>query len=239
LNRDWGYTAYRLGLFSLTPDYVENVYSDNYKQDLVRKGRANLVPWSIDRERRIVRLREPASSGIKFEFPAQPMLGCVGLAPAGDFAPTSGPSGNYGGNLDYNRIGEGSTVILPVSHPGALLFIGDGHALQGDGEATGTGVETSLDVEFTVEVRKKARVGGPRVETADYIISIGSQPEFASSLDRGLQMATSEMARWLVNEYKLEPWAAHLLIGYQAQYDVVTVAGSMALRISKKYLPPK
>jgi acetamidase/formamidase len=239
LNRDWGYTAYRLGLFSLTPDYVENVYSDNYKQDLVRKGRANLVPWSIDRERRIVRLREPASSGIKFEFPAQPMLGCVGLAPAGDFAPTSGPSGNYGGNLDYNRIGEGSTVILPVSHPGALLFIGDGHALQGDGEATGTGVETSLDVEFTVEVRKKARVGGPRVETADYIISIGSQPEFASSLDRGLQMATSEMVRWLVNEYKLEPWAAHLLIGYQAQYDVVTVAGSMALRISKKYLPPK
>jgi acetamidase/formamidase len=130
-------------------------------------------------------------------------------------------------------------VILPVYHPGALLFIGDGHALQGDGEPIGTGVETSFDVELTVDVRKKARVTGPRVENAEYIISIGSQPEFASALDRGVQMATTDMIRWLVNEYGLEPWAAHLLIGYQGRYDIVTVAGSAALRISKKYLPPR
>ena len=93
LNRNWGFTSYRLGLFSLTPDYVENVYSDQYKQDLVRKGSAHLVPWDIDLERKVVRLREPASKRIKLEFPAKPMLGCVGVAPAGDFAPTSGPSG--------------------------------------------------------------------------------------------------------------------------------------------------
>jgi acetamidase/formamidase len=237
LNRNWGFTGYRLGLFSLTPDYVEKIYSDQYKPDLIRKGRANLVPWDIDVKKKTVRLREPVSSKLKLEFPAQPMLGCVGLAPGGDFAPTSGPSGYYGGNLDYNLIGEGSYVTLPVSHPGALLFIGDGHALQADGEPTGTGVETSMDVEFTVEVRKKARVSGPRVETADYIISIGSQPEFASDLNRGLQMATSDMARWLVDDYGLEPWAAHLLIGYQGRYDVVTVAGSMALKIAKQLLP--
>ena len=52
-------------------------------------------------------------------------------------------------------------------------------------------------------------------------------------------MATTDMARWLVNEYQLEPWAAHLLIGYQARYDVVTVMGSMALKIPKKYLPQR
>jgi acetamidase/formamidase len=239
MNRRWGYTNYRLGLFSLMPESVEGLYPNRYKDDLVRQGRNNLVPWEIDLERNTVRLKEPVSQAVKLEFPAKPMLGCVGVAPDGDFAPTSGPSGSYGGNLDYNEICEGSIVMLPVYHPGALLFIGDGHALQGDGEPTGTGVETSMDVEFTVDVRKRARLSGPRAETADHIISIGSQPEFASSLDRALRLATSDMANWLSADYKLEPWAAHLLIGYQARYDVVTVAGSMALKIPKKYLPAR
>ena len=95
----------------------------------------------------------------------------------------------------------------------------------------------SAPQEFTVNLRKKTRLAGPRVENSDYIITIGSQPEFASSLDRALQMATSDMANWLISDYKLEPWAAHLLIGYQGQYHVVTGAGSMALKIPKKHLP--
>ena len=84
---------------------------------------------------------------------------------------------------------------------------------------------------------KKVDISGPRVETKDWLISVGSQPEFASSLDRALQMATTDMVRWLVEDYGIEPWAAHLLIGYQARYDVVTVAGSMALRIPRQRLP--
>lgn len=239
LNRRWGWSAYRLGLFSLTPESIEGLYPNRYKDDLIRPGRNNLVPWDIDLERQTVRLREPVSQVSKLEFPAQPMLGCVGVAPAGDFAPTSTPSGSYGGNLDYNEIGEGATVWLPVYHAGALLFIGDGHALQADGEPTGTGIETSMDVEFTVEVRKRANLTGPRVEVADYIISVGSQPEFVSSLNRALQLATSDMVNWLVADYQLEPWAAHLLIGYQGKYDVVTVAGTMALKMPKRYLPSR
>lgn len=237
MNRDWGWTAYRLGLYSLMPESVEGIYANRYKEGQIIPERVNVVPWDLDLERQIVRLREPTSGVLKMEFPAKPMLGCVGVAPAGDFAPTSGPSGSYGGNLDYNEIGEGATVMLPVYHPGALLFVGDGHALQADGEPIGTGVETSMDVEFTVSVRKKMSLSGPRVETSEHIISIGSQPEFASSLNRGLQLATSDMVNWLTSEYKLEPWAAHLLIGYQGEYDVVTVAGSMALKIPKKLLP--
>ena len=237
LNRNWGYTSYRLGLFSMTPESVEGIYPNHYKADLIRKGRDNMVPWDIDLAKGTVRLREPVSSKMKLEFPARPMLGCIGVAAPGDFAPTSAPSGNYGGNLDYNEIGEGSTVILPVFHPGGLLFLGDAHALMADGEPLGTGIETSMDVEFSVEVQKKAAVTGPRVETAEFLISIGAQPEFASSLDRALQMATSDMVVWLVQEYKLEPWAAHQLIGTVGKYDVVTVAGSMALKIPRKYLP--
>ncbi len=237
MNRDWGWSAYRLGLFSLTPETVEHIYPNDVHPDLVIKGRATIVPWDLDRKANTVRLRTPKSQVHPLEFPAKPMLGCIGVAPAGDFAPTSGPSGTYGGNLDYNKIGEGATVYLPVYHHGGLLFVGDGHALQADGEPTGTGIETSMDVEFVVDLKKNAKLTGPRVETADEIISIGSQPEFASALDNGLKIATSDMAGWLVKDYGMETWAAHLLIGYQGRYNVVTVAGSMALCLPKNRLP--
>lgn len=239
LNRSWGYTSYRLGLVALTPESVETTYSDHYKSDLVRKGRDNLVPWDIDLEHQTVHLREPVSKTASLTFPAYPMLGCIGVAAPGDFVPTSGPAGSYGGNLDYNEVSEGATVILPVYHPGALLYLGDGHALMADGEALGTGIETSMDVEFSVQVIKNSRVTIPRIETDDALISVGAQPEFTSSLDRGLQLATTDMVEWLVSQYQLEPWAAHQLIGTVGKYDVVTVAGSVALRISKKYLPGK
>jgi amidase len=239
LNRNWGSTAYRLGLYSVTPESIESTYPNHYKANLIRKDRDNTLPWDIDLAKQTVHLREPVSSKIKLSFPVRPMLGCIGVAAPGDFAPTSGPAGNYGGNLDYNEIGEGATVILPVYHPGGLLFMGDGHALMGDGEPTGTGVETSMDVEFSVTLLKNAKVTGPRVETNDFLISVGAQPEFVSSLDRALQMATSDMVRWLTTDYQLEPWAAHQLIGAVGKYDVVTVAGTMALKIPKKYLPTK
>lgn len=237
LNRTRGASYYRLGLFSLTPESIENLYPNRYKEDLVYAKLANIVPWEIDIKGGTVRLKEPVSETMGLEFPVRPMLGCIGVAPAGDFAPPTYPAGSYGGNLDYNKIGEGAVVILPVYHPGGLLFLGDGHALQGDGEPLGSGIETSMDAEFTVDVWRNANLTGPRVETKDDIISIGSQAEFASSLDRALQMATTDMVDWLVRGYKLEPWAAHLLIGCQARYDVLTVAGSMALRTPRKYLP--
>lgn len=236
LNRNWGSTSYRLAPFAVLPEYVESFYPNHYKPDAVRKGRDNVLPWDLDLNNNTVKLREPASTKIKLEFPARPMLGCIGVAASGDFSPTSGPAGSYGGNLDYNEIVEGAIVILPVYHKGALLFMGDGHAIMADGEPTGTGVETSMDVEFSVEIRKNAHLTGPRVETGDYIISLGAQPEFSSSLDRGLQLATTDMIRWLTADYQIEPWAAHQLIGAAGKYDVVTVAGTMALRIPKKYL---
>lgn len=236
MNRDWGYSAWRLGLYALLPESIEGIYSSKFKQDLVRKGTSSLVRWNIDLDRKTVTLPDPVSQHVKLTFPAHPMLGCVGVAAAGDFAPTSGPAGPYGGNLDFNMVAEGASLILPVYHKGGLLFIGDGHALMGDGEATGTGVETSMDVEFTVELRKGMKVTGPRLENSDYLVSIGSQPEFSSSLNRGLQMATSDMVDWLVDQYHLEPWAAHMLIGFQGEYRVVTVAGTMALLIPKKAL---
>jgi len=236
INRNWGYSNHRLGLFSLTPEYVEGIFPRKYRDGAVFEGRNDALPWDIDIARQRVKLREPASSAVNFEFPARPMLGCAGVAAPGDFAPTSAISGTYGGNMDYNEVVEGATVYLPVYHPGGLLFIGDGHALQADGEPTGTGIETTMDVTFTVQLRKRANLPGPRLENAEWIAAIGSQPEFVSSLDRTLRVATSDMIHWLTTEYKVEPWAAHQLIGYQGKYDVITVGGSMALRIPKRAL---
>ncbi len=237
MNRNYGYSSYRLGLYAITPESVEGLYPRTYKMGAVMPDRDTAVKWDIDLAKQRVKLSAPVSAVHPLEFAAAPMLGCIGLAAPGVFGPTSGISGPYGGNLDYNRIAEGAAVLLPVTHAGGLLFIGDAHALQADGEPSGTGIETSMDVTFTVTLRKDAALTGPRVVTADSIIAIGSQPEFVSTLDRALRLATSDMVEWLVKDYKMEPWAAHLLIAYQGRYDVVTVAGSMALRLPKSALP--
>lgn len=76
-------------------------------------------------------------------------------------APGTGDSGRWGGNMDFNEIVEGATVYLPVNVPGALLYVGDGHAAQGDGELNGKALETSMDVEFSVDVISGHRVPGP------------------------------------------------------------------------------
>jgi acetamidase/formamidase len=165
------------------------------------------------------------------------MLGCIGVAPEGEFTPTSGPAGSYGGNLDYNEVREGATILLPVYHSGALFYVGDGHALQGDGEPIVSGIETSLDVEFSVDLVKKAHLTGLRLETPDYLITIGAQPEFSSDLNRGLQVATTDMVRWLTEEYKMDSWVAQVLLAFQSKYDVITVAGSVGLKIPKRCLP--
>jgi amidase len=239
LNRPTAWSFYRLGSFALTPDAMEGIYPNSYKPGSVRPDRNNLLLWDVDTAKKTVKLRDPVSAVHKLEFPAQPMLGVVGVAPAGDFAPTSGPSDNYGGNMDFNEVREGSAVWLPVFHAGGLLFIGDGHALMADGEPTGAGIETSMDVEFSVELKKGARLTNPRVETADYIIAVGSQREFVSTLDFALRVATTDMVRWLTEDYRMEPWAAHSLIGAIGEYEVVTVAGSLALKVARKYLPSR
>src|SRR5919106_1752900 len=92
MNRNWGWSAYRLGLYSLTPESIEGIYSNRYRPGEIIKDRENVVPWDLDLARGMVRLREPSSGVHRLEFPAKPMLGCVGVAPPGAFAPTSSPS---------------------------------------------------------------------------------------------------------------------------------------------------
>ena len=91
--------------------------------------------------------------------------------------------------MDYASMGAGVKLMLPVNEPGALLFLGDGHARQGEGEVAGTGLETSLDVEFSVELVKKKAIGWPRLETETHVLVLGS----ARPLLEAFQHATSEL----------------------------------------------
>ena len=225
LNRPHGYTGRSVGVKDL-PEHLQAPAPD---PDAVIKGYSYLVPWVIDLERKTTRPKESAPS---FSFPTRPMLGCIGVAPEGDYSPRSGPAGYWGGNIDYNWIREGTTVLLPVFHPGGLLFFGDGHALQGDGEAIGSGVETSLDVTVTVSLRKKARLTSPRAETPEFLISIGSKPD--GNLNQTLEIALHDMLRWLIEEKGMKPAEAHLLIGASASLDLVTLGGSTAVRVPRR-----
>jgi acetamidase/formamidase len=236
LNRNWGYTSYRLSPDVLTPGAAEGQYKNFYKTDAVRPQRSDLIPWDLDLEKKVANPRLLSGSGYKFNLPIKPMLGCIGVAPPGDEVLTSGPAMSHGGNMDDNDIVEGVSVFFPVYHKGAYFYLGDGHALQGDGEGLGTGIETSLDVQFTVRVHKGKHLSMPRLISDDYIISIASQPEFSSNTDHGLRAANSDMLHWLITDYKLTAPEANLLMGTVVQHKIITYYGTIATLIPRKYL---
>jgi acetamidase/formamidase len=139
--------------------------------------------------------------------------------------------------MDFNEIVEGATVYLPVSVPGALLYVGDGHAAQGDGELNGNALETSMDVEFTVDVVSHKSIMSPRVESATHIMAMG----LAGSLDDAFRAATANMAQWLSDDYKLTPSEIAQLLGTAAEYKVSEAAdrnAGIVLKISKDRLQP-
>lgn len=162
------------------------------------KGR---VTW-IDVERRVVLF----APGI--EFPAKPFWGVIGVAPpAGMGRVPSGPPNVFGGNLDNRDLGAGSTLYLPVHAPGALLSIGDGHAMQGYGEVSLSAVEASLKGEIQVVLHKGHRLRWPRAETATHYITMGLDPD----LDEAAKMATREMLDFLFETKGISREEAYLL----------------------------
>lgn len=190
--------------------------------------------WIIDANAGTVRLREPPAGLDDFAPPIQPMIGCFGVAPALGQAFSTATSAQNGGNMDYRLFAPGTTAWFPVSVPGALFYLGDGHACQGDGEIVGTGIETSFEMEVTFRVLKRT-ITWPRGETAEDIFTVGN----ARPLDQALQHATTEMLRWLQEDYGLDPRAASHLMGQVVRYDVGNVfnpAFTVACRIGKRWV---
>jgi acetamidase/formamidase len=135
------------------------------------------------------------SPGVRLKL--APFFGSIGVAPdplVGRIS--SGPPGPHAGNLDNKELVAGSTLYLPVQVPGALLSMGDGHAMQGDGEVTLTALETSLRGTMQVSVRKGKRLSWPRAETPTHYITMGLNTD----LDEAARLATREMIDFLVTE---------------------------------------
>jgi amidase len=227
LNRDW----------AISDDGIVGRALDSDLAVKMKDGFKN-VRWHLDLAKGIATPEKPGEHMTHYSVPVRPMLGCVAVAPNITQAPPgTGDSGGYGGNMDFNEITEGATVYLPVRVPGALLYVGDGHALQGDGELNGNALETSMDVEITVDVIPEKRIQGPRVESATHLMAVGLD----GSLDDAFRDATSNMAQWLTDEYKLTPSEVAQVLGTAAEYKVSEVAdrnAGMVLKINKERLKP-
>jgi amidase len=180
---------------------------------------AKRLTWTIDKAKGVATLDQADVQPGGMTLPLHPMLGCVGVAPARGEAISTATPGAWGGNMDYAGMGAGATLMLPVNEPGALLFLGDGHARMGEGEVAGTGLETSMDVEFTVTLMKKKAAGWPRLENDTHIMVLGS----ARPLLEAFQHATSELQKWLMADYGYTERGAQTFMGQAAEYEIANV----------------
>lgn len=199
---------------------------------------ARTASWRLDLAAGTATLVEPETRLGKLTLPMAPMLGCFGVAPAGGQAISASTAGPHGGNMDYRGYTAGVTAYLPVFVPGALLTMGDGHAIQGAGEIVGTGIETSFAVQFTVDLVKGGGACWPRGENEAFLFTVGN----ARPLDQAVQHATTEMLRWLQRDYGLDALGANLLLGQCADYDlgnVIDPAYTMVCKLPKKLLPAR
>ena len=221
--------------YAISDDGVVSRGTDSNLAVKMKDG-GQTVLWHLDPAQGVASLQKPGAHMAAYTVPLHPMLGCIATAPApARGAPPTGDSGSYGGNMDFNEIVEGATIYLPVFVPGALLYLGDAHAAQGDGELNGNALETSMDVEFTVDVISGRRTPGPRVESATHIMAMG----LGGSLDDAFKSATANMAGWVAEDYKLTPAEIAELFGTAAEYRVSEVAdrnAGVVLKINKERL---
>ena len=223
-NRNWGFSGTTIAPNVLDPGYVSSVDAN-----------IETCKWSVDLEEGNARLVEPETKLSQLDLPISPMLGCFGVAPPRGQAISTGTSSTYGGNMDYRGFVQGTTVFLPVAESGALFHLGDGHALQGDGEIVGTGIEISFDVTFSVDLIKNSNIVWPRAENETHIMVAGN----ARPLDQCVQHATTELVKWIEIDYGLDPVDVHQILGQCVEYDMGNVydpAYTMICKIEKKIL---
>jgi len=226
-NRATGYSASLLAPYTADPGFL--------RSEALREPKT--ANWHIDKQKGVAYLDPDEFKGPRIELPLRPMLGCVGTAPAAKAAVPANVPDNFGGNMDYNGMGAGATVMLPVFEPGALFFLGDGHARQGDGEVVGSAIETSLDVEFSVDLVKRKKINWPRLENQDFIMVLGS----SRAINEALQHSTTELMRWLMDSYGFDERGASLLLGQGMEYEISNVVDpefTIVAKMRKRYLGP-
>ena len=231
LNRDVAVSA-------LNPNGISAVASDPRTRMLNDPLPARRFIWQLDRTRNVGVLELPNSASKRIEVPLRPMLGRLAVAPAGDEAWGGLWPGNFGGNMDSADAREGTTVHLPIFHDGAYFYFGDVHALQGEGEIVGSGLETTADVTFQFDLIKGRRIRWPRMEDENDIMVAGS----ARPLVDAFRIAQVELIEWLVDEYGFDKLDAYQIVsqaGHSRIANVVDPNYTIMAKFPKKLLPPK
>src|ERR1700683_2852196 len=177
-------------------------------------------------------------SKFSVKIPLHPFFGCIGVAPAGGEARSSIVPAEFGGNMDAPEASVGNTVYFPVNVEGGLLYLGDGHAAMGDGEIAGTAIEVPLHVRGQVDVIKGQKIGWPRFENDNAIMTVGAY----RPLDDCLRIAFTELVSWIHQDYGLSVFDAYELLSQVGRIhlnEMVDPNYVIVASIEKKYLPPK
>ena len=172
----------------------------------------------------------------KVALPYRPMIGTIGTAPELGVA-TTGPAGDYGGNMDLKEVTEGNVLYLPVFVDGALLHLGDTHAIQGDGELCGTAMEMPGVVTMTVELLKGLKIERPRLRSPRQIMTVAT----GRPMEKSVNQAYHDLIIWMEEEYDVPRWdglslctmVGEISVGWQGigtvaakiDLDYVTAAG--------------
>lgn len=202
---------------------LEEIVVDSYSWIAIGPRRGPLgesTRWpelSSDYTTRIFR-HEPGPSGTmrdgtlhfneRISWPITPFVGTLGVAPDREVVTSADGQGEWGGNLDIRDCCAGNRVLLPVFHDGALFYLGDVHASQGDTEFTGTAAETCATVRLRLELIKGRRVPWVRIEKPDSIVSIYAY----RPLEVAVETATINLMDWLVTDYGFTPTDAYCLV---------------------------
>ena len=144
----------------------------------------------------------------KISWPITPFIGTLGVAPDREVTTSLDGQGEWGGNLDIRDVAPGNRIHLPVYHPGALFYLGDVHASQGDTEFTGTAAETKATVRLKFDLIKGKKTPWMRIEKPDSIVSIHAN----RPLEVAVETATINLIDWLVTDYKFTPTDAYCLV---------------------------
>ena len=231
LNRDTAVSA-------VNPNGISAVAGDSRTRMLNDPLPARRFVWQLDRTRNVGILELPNSASKRIELPLIPMLGRLAVAPSGEEEFGGLWPGNFGGNMDSSDAREGTTVYLPIFHDGALFYFGDVHALQGDGEIAGSGLETTANVTFQFDLIKGRRLRWPRMEDANDIMVAGS----GRPLVDAFRIAQVELIEWLVDEYGFDKMEAYQVVsqaGHTRVANVVDPNYTVMAKFPRKLLPPK
>jgi amidase len=171
-----------------------------------------------------------ASIAAGVAVPLRPMIGVIGVAPAGRPVSTASP-GAHGGNMDTRLIGAGAVLYLPVAREGALFAAGDLHAAMGDGEICGTGIEVSGSIAVRLDVRSDLQIEEPVLETPDLVVTIAS----AATLDAAAEAATRHMAALLTRRLGLSLEVATMLMSAGGDLQISQIVDP--LRTARFVLP--